>query len=965
MIGIALLVALMLFTIGLPYRSTRAFEEQANSISRTHEVMALTSGVMLALLDAETGQRGFLLTGNDEFLRPYDAAVLRLDAILAKLKEKTKDNPAQLSRSKTLVALSAARLASLNQGVVLRRQNPQEASAFIAAGSGKLQMDAIRQHAADMEKVERDLLDLRERTFAASYQGIVTMTLAAGALSLLTVGVLVWVLRRRTLRLRLSEQFNRSLMDGTTDCVKVLDLDGRLLYMNNPGLSAMEIGDFTSMYKREWEALWPAEAQADIERSVTRAAGGEVSSFDAYCPTDSGTPKWWAVTVSPVQDGEGGRVVRVLSVSRDVTERRRAEDAVRDNQLFARQVLDNLIAFVGVLTVDGTLIDLNRAPLEVAGISASDVLGKNFWDCYWWSYSTDVQLQLRGACERAAAGEVVRYDVPVRMAAEAPLWIDFQLSPLRDTEGRITHLIASGMDISERRAATTKLLESEERLRAATAAVSELIWTNSSDGLMNADQPGWSEFTGQSPQEYRGYGWSNAVHPDDAPQTIVAWNLAVAEKRPFVFEHRVRRRDGAWRLCSVRALPIFNPDGGIREWVGVHADITDRKRDEEKLRQLAADLSEAGHRKDEFLATLAHELRNPMAPLLNGLQLIKLAGGNLATIERVRSLMERQLTQMVRLVDDLMDVNRISQGKLELRKERLSLATALDSALEATRPLIGQMDQTLTVIFPEEPLILDADMTRLAQVFLNLLNNAAKYTERGGHIQLNVERDGSDAVVVVKDSGIGIAAEQLPRIFRMFAQVDQSLGKSQGGLGIGLSLVKRLVDMHGGSVEARSDGLGQGSEFIVRLPLMTDAQRPQLARASDAPAAAMPSLRILVVDDNRDSANSMTALLEIMGNDIRTAYDGQEGVDMAEAYRPDAILLDIGLPKLNGYEACRRIREQPWGKRAMLIALTGWGQDEDRQLSHEAGFDHHLVKPVDLQALITILAGVNAAPATS
>ena len=378
------------------------------------------------------------------------------------------------------------------------------------------------------------------------------------------------------------------------------------------------------------------------------------------------------------------------------------------------------------------------------------------------------------------------------------------------------------------------------------------------------------------------------------------------------------------------------------------------------MRHLTAELSEADRRKDEFLATLAHELRNPLAPLRNGLQLLKLAGGQVAAVEQTRSMMERQLTQMVRLVDDLMDVSRISRGQLELRKERVSLAAVLISALETSRPLIEQMGHELTVTAPTQELMVDADMTRLPQVFMNLLNNAAKYGERGGHIQLDVEQQGTDVAVRVKDTGIGIAADQLPRIFEMFTQVDRSLEKSQGGLGIGLTLVKRLVEMHGGSVEARSEGPGKGSEFIVRLPVVVDASTPH-AFDGDEETLATTSLRILIVDDNRDGADSLAMILQIMGNDTRTAYDGQEGVDEAEQFRPDVIVFDIGLPKLNGYEACRRIRELSWAKSVVLIAVTGWGQDEDRRRSRDAGFDHHVVKPVDARTLMTLLGGVHGA----
>ena len=381
--------------------------------------------------------------------------------------------------------------------------------------------------------------------------------------------------------------------------------------------------------------------------------------------------------------------------------------------------------------------------------------------------------------------------------------------------------------------------------------------------------------------------------------------------------------------------------------------------DATRLRQAEQALREADRKKDEFLATLAHELRNPLAPIRNGLQLMKLAGNDEEAVEQARSMMERQLEQMVRLVDDLMDVSRITRGKVELRKQRLQLAAVVSSAVEACRPLIDQMGHELTVTLPKHPVVVDADLTRLAQVFANLLNNAAKYSDRGGRIWLTVEQQGSDAVVSVRDTGIGIPAANLTSIFDMFSQVDRSLEKSQGGLGIGLTLVKRLIEMHGGRIEAKSEGLGQGSEFVVWLPVVVEALATPIENVDDR-AGSKSSLRILIVDDNKDAADSSGMLLTTMGNVTHLAYDGHEGIEVAERVRPEVILLDIGLPKLNGHETCRRPREQPWGKGIVLIAVTGWGQEEDRRRSHEAGFDHHMVKPVDPLALNKLLADQNA-----
>jgi CheY-like chemotaxis protein len=302
-----------------------------------------------------------------------------------------------------------------------------------------------------------------------------------------------------------------------------------------------------------------------------------------------------------------------------------------------------------------------------------------------------------------------------------------------------------------------------------------------------------------------------------------------------------------------------------------------------------------------------------------------------------------------------MDVSRISNGKLELRKEPVELAAVVNSAVETSRPVIEQMGHELLVTLPEQPVVIEADLNRMAQVLLNLLTNAAKYSDRNGRIRLTAERKGSDVVISVKDNGIGIAADQLPHIFEMFSQVDRSLERSQGGLGIGLTIVKRLTEMHGGSIEAKSTGPGQGSEFVVRLPVVLEPSDPQVPDREEA-ATVKSSLRILIVDDNRDGADSLSLMLRMTGNETHTAYDGADAVAKTVEFQPQVILLDIGLPRLSGYEACRRIRQQPGGKDLVIIAQTGWGQEQDRQHTHQAGFDHHLVKPVDLRSLMNLLA---------
>ena len=364
---------------------------------------------------------------------------------------------------------------------------------------------------------------------------------------------------------------------------------------------------------------------------------------------------------------------------------------------------------------------------------------------------------------------------------------------------------------------------------------------------------------------------------------------------------------------------------------------------------------EADRRKDEFLATLAHELRNPLAPIRNATSVLKLAYNDREAFEQATETIERQLGQLVRLIDDLLDASRISRGKLELRRERVELAPIIHQAVETCRPMAECANHEVTVTLPPQPVYLDADPVRLSQVVCNLLNNACKFVGQGGRISLTAERHDNDVVIAVKDNGIGIPPDKLDCIFEMFSQVDQSLERSHGGLGIGLTLARRLVELHGGSIEARSEGIGQGSEFVVRLPVAVD-RAPTPPEEPDDEIKPSGKRRILVVDDNRDSAESLAMLLRLTGNETSVAYDGEEAVEAAARQRPDVILLDIGLPKLNGFDACRRIRENRWAKNVLIIALTGWGQEEDRRKSAEAGFDGHLVKPVDHAELMRLLA---------
>jgi PAS domain S-box-containing protein len=405
----------------------------------------------------------------------------------------------------------------------------------------------------------------------------------------------------------------------------------------------------------------------------------------------------------------------------------------------------------------------------------------------------------------------------------------------------------------------------------------------------------------------------------------------------------------AFRHEEPRDVAIrFVPDvqhGEVCGFTAVIDDITDRKRAEGALR-------EADRRKDEFLVTLAHELRNPLSPIRNAVQVLQVAEGDRAMGASARAMIERQLKQLVRLIDDLLDVSRIAQGRLELKRERIDLARVLRLALEISRPLLETKQHNVSVIWPTEPLHVLGDPARLAQVFASLLDNSAKYSDAGSQITIAAMRDGGDAVVKIADTGFGIPADVLPHVFEMFPAEHRAGTAAPDGLGIGLTLAKRLVELHGGAVDAVSEGVGKGATFTVRLAYAAADIEPH--RCSDSPRAAADrerrpaeGTRVLVVDDNHDAAASLALLLDLNGYDIRTASDGVEALAVADAFLPEFVLLDLGMPRLDGYETAREMRKRPWGRSARLLALTGWGQDEDKRRALEAGFDHHLTKPVD------------------
>jgi PAS domain S-box-containing protein len=546
----------------------------------------------------------------------------------------------------------------------------------------------------------------------------------------------------------------------------------------------------------------------------------------------------------------------------------------------------------------------------------------------------------RAAIERAIA-ERTAYDAEyrTRQPGGGVRWIRAIGRVALDGSGQPIRFDGVTVDITSQKRAEQQLREREAYFRSTADSAPALIWVADEEGRCTYVSRRWIEYTGVAPDEALGLGWLRTVHPDDDARVRAAFLEAVARRQPFSVECRVRRADGSYRWAEDAGIPRYNEHGEYAGFIGCVFDVHERQTFAEALR-------EADRRKDAFLATLAHELRNPLAAMRNAVQLITAPQGAPETAERAGAILARQLRQLVRLVDDLLDVSRITRNQLQLRLTRVALADVVRTAVESTALMSGSGSQRLTVTLPDEPVLLDADAERLSQVFINLLSNAIKYTPPGGAIDLTARTDGARVEVVVSDSGSGIPPDKLEEVFGMFMQVEQARDRAYGGLGIGLTLVRSLVELHGGTVAAESDGIGRGSRFVIRLPYAAAAE--PAAQDRSVPAALEGGMRrvVLIADDNIDAAESLQLWLQMAGHDVHTATDGARALALAESLRPEIVLLDLGMPGLSGYDVARRIRDAPWGRGMVLIALTGWGQEEDRRQTALAGFDHHLTKPV-------------------
>jgi PAS domain S-box-containing protein len=545
--------------------------------------------------------------------------------------------------------------------------------------------------------------------------------------------------------------------------------------------------------------------------------------------------------------------------------------------------------------------------------------------------------RLAAAASRVAGGDY-DFTLPVRSADE--------IGALSVGFNEMTAAIRARR--AERDEAERALRESEERSRQMAESLPQLVWTCRPDGRCDYLSPQWEQYTGAPAAENLDYGWAAFVHPDNRASLIEVWRGIVDHGTMLDVAFRLRRYDGVYRWFRARAAPLRGGDGRVVKWFGTNTDIDEAKHAEEQLRT-------ADRRKDEFLAMLGHELRNPLSAISNAVKLWNSAPSDTEAEALARGVIERQTTNLTRLVDDLLDVARISEGKIELRKAPVELDVVVARAVEAVRPLVEERRHQLDLSLSGwDKIRVEADPTRLEQIVINLVTNAAKYTPDGGRITVVVRQERRDAVISVMDNGIGIPAEMLSAIFELFTQGERGLARTVGGLGIGLSLCRQLVELHGGSISVHSNGRGEGASFTIRLPLLIDDAPLPVSKSPVASPRAVRGRRVLLVDDNRDTVHSFARLLKLRGHEVATAYDGLAAIERAREFKPDIFLLDIGLPGLDGYALARRLREEGFADTPM-IAISGYAQQGDRERAREAGFDRHFSKPINFEALAALL----------
>jgi PAS domain S-box-containing protein len=757
---------------------------------------------------------------------------------------------------------------------------------------------------------------------------------------------------------QVDDELYRELVANIRDyAVFMLDAGGRVTSWN-PGAELINGYSSDEIIGSHFSRFYPQDAidRGWPEHELQVAAAEGRFEDESWHVRKDGSQYWASVAITAIRDAKG-RLKGFSKVTRDRTERKRQSDALRASEERFRTLVETVRDYaIFMLSPQGFVLSWNLGARNMKGYEAHEIIGSHFSRFYmpdaiqrhWPEHELNVAT-MEGRFEDE--GWRLRKD-------GSRFWANVVITALRDSNGELIGFTKITRDLTERRAQEERVRQSEERLRLLIEGVDEYaIFMLDANGIIISWNSGAERISGYSPSEILGKHYSHFYRAEDIAANRPWQELAAARQRRRINEEGWRlRKDGSVFWANVNVSALHDADGDLSGFACVTQDLTHRR--------YTAALEDAARRMHEFVAMLAHELRNPLAPIRNAVVLMGKKGLTDPTVEAMRQTIDRQSAHLSRILDELLDVNRIARGKFTIERQPIELSEILGRAIETSRPLIEARGHTFRAELPPRPVHFSGDGLRLTQAIVNLLNNAAKYTKEGGEISLDASADNAEIEIRVRDNGRGIAPEMLERVFELFVQLNPNENGTTGGLGVGLALVRRVVELHGGTVEARSAGLGAGSEFVVHLPLSTSALRV-VQSPEQEDAAPATRLRVLVVDDNADAADSLALLLQALGQETRTVYNGFSALAAVESFHPQIVLLDIGMPQMDGYQVARQIASGPHGSRTLLVAVTGWGQESDRQRGREAGFHHHFVKPVSEQSLRRLLdevAVIRAAP---